>query len=89
MSDWNADYPDTQTEQLIANMQVRGTYSFSPQAMRTTRVLPGHREWYWPKYRVTERLTASAEDMSGAAILIFDLCRYASQPKKGCHNVHR
>jgi len=60
MFEWTGDYSDTQTQQLIVNMQVCGTHDLLLQAMRVTMVLSGQREQSRPKHDVTEGIMTLA-----------------------------
>jgi len=59
--------------QSIANMQVSGTPGFLPQAIRTTRVLPSHREQSQPNHDMTEGIMTLAEDKRPEATLLIGL----------------
>jgi len=54
-------------------MQVSGTLGLSPQAIETTRVLPGQKERSWPKHDVTEGMMMLADDNRPEATLLIDL----------------
>jgi len=60
MFDWTGDYSDTQTQQLLVNMQVSGTHDLLPQAIRVIMVLSGQREQSRPKHDVTEGIMTLA-----------------------------
>jgi len=60
-------------------MQVCGISGLSPQVIRTTRVLPGQREWSQPKYDVTEGIMTLAEDKRSEATLLMGLSSNALQ----------
>jgi len=71
--DWTRDYSDTQTQQLIVNMQVRGTFGLLPQAITETRELPGQQEWSRPKHDVNEGIMMLADDKRPVATLLIGL----------------
>jgi len=73
MFDWTGDYSDTQTQQLIVNMQVSGTDDVLPQAIRVFMVLPGQREQSRPKHDVSEGVMTFAKDMRPEATLLIEL----------------
>jgi len=73
MFDWTGDYSDTQTQQLIVNMQVSGTHDLLPQAIRVIMILSGQREQSRPKHDVTEGIMTLAEDKRPEATLLIDL----------------
>jgi len=73
MFDWTGDYSDTQTQQLIVNMQVSGTHDLSPKEIRVFMVLSGQREQSRPKHDVTEEIMTLAKDMRPEATLLIEL----------------
>jgi len=60
-------------------MQVCGISGLWPQAIRTTRVLPGQREWSRLKHDVTEGIMTLADDKRLEATLLIGLSSNALQ----------
>jgi len=73
LSEWTADYTDTQIQQSLVNVQLSGTFGLLSQAIRTTRVLHGQRELSRPKHDVIEGIMMLADDMSTEATLLIGL----------------
>jgi hypothetical protein len=61
------------TQQLIARTLSSGTSGLSSQAIRTTMVLPGQREWSRPEHGVTEGIMTLAENTRPEATLLIGL----------------
>jgi len=69
MFEFTWDYCDTQTWQLIVNMQVNGTSDSLRKPISVLKELPGQREWSRPTHDVTEGSMMLAKDKSPEANL--------------------
>lgn len=70
MSDWTGDHSDTLTQQSIRNVQVCGTSSLLPSAVRTTSDLPSQHDLPGATHDMTDGIMKLADEMRPEVILL-------------------
>lgn len=77
MSDWTGDHSDTLPQQLIHNVQVHGSSSLLPSAVRTPSVLPSQRDFTGATHDITEGIMTWADEMRPEAFQLDAFSWYA------------